>query len=76
MARRSLAELDKLTNPERQSLSAHRGGEAANDNPRNQFGPAAFISRRLAYYIAFGILFGIIYQGPRQFLGYLINDAE
>lgn len=39
--------------------------------PRNQFGPAAFISRRLAYYIAFGILFGIIYQGPRQFLGYL-----
>src|SRR5205814_8410204 len=35
------------------------------------FGPAAFISRRLAYYIAFGVLFGIIYQGPRQFLGYL-----
>ncbi len=35
------------------------------------YGPAAFISRRLAYYVAFGILFGIIYQGPRQFLGYL-----
>jgi hypothetical protein len=29
------------------------------------------ISRRLLYYIAFGVLFGIIYQGPRQILGYL-----
>ena len=29
------------------------------------------ISRRLVYYLAFGILFGIIYQGPRQYLGYL-----
>src|SRR5580765_7505671 len=36
-----------------------------------RFGPAAFISRRLIFYIAFGILFGIIYQGPRQYLGYL-----
>lgn len=35
------------------------------------YGPAAFISRRLAFYIAFGIIFGVIYQGPRQFLGYL-----
>jgi hypothetical protein len=39
--------------------------------PAFQYGPAAFISRRLIYYLAFGILFGIIYQGPRQFLGYL-----
>src|SRR2546423_3274513 len=36
-----------------------------------EFGPAAFISRRLIYYIAFGILFGILYQGPRQILGYV-----
>src|SRR5258706_8241528 len=36
-----------------------------------KFGPAAFISRRLLYYIGFGIIFGIIYQGPRQYLGYL-----
>src|SRR5713101_2839431 len=36
-----------------------------------KYGPAEFISRRLLYYIAFGILFGIIYQGPRQYLGYL-----
>jgi hypothetical protein len=38
---------------------------------RRKYGPAALISRRLIYYIAFGILFGIIYQGPRQYLGYL-----
>lgn len=35
------------------------------------FGPAAFISRRLIIYTALGIIFGIIYQGPRQYLGYL-----
>ncbi len=35
------------------------------------YGPAALISRRLIYYLAFGILFGIMYQGPRQYLGYL-----
>ena len=38
---------------------------------RATYGPAALISRRLIYYLAFGILFGIIYQGPRQYLGYL-----
>ena len=36
-----------------------------------QYGPAAFISRRLVIYIALGIIFGIIYQGPRQYFGYL-----
>jgi hypothetical protein len=38
---------------------------------KKKYGPAELISRRLIYYIAFGIIFGIIYQGPRQFLGYL-----
>jgi len=38
---------------------------------RATYGPAAFISRRLIFYLAFGIIFGIIYQGPRQYLGYL-----
>ena len=37
---------------------------------RRQYGAAELISRRLLYYIAFGIFFGIIYQGPRQVLGY------
>jgi hypothetical protein len=38
---------------------------------RNRYGPAAFISRRLIFYVLFGIIFGVIYQGPRQYLGYL-----
>jgi hypothetical protein len=37
---------------------------------REKYGPAALISRRLLYYIVFGILFGLLYQGPRQVLGY------
>jgi hypothetical protein len=45
------------------------GGHA--QDARATFGPAAFISRRLIYYVAFGIHFRIIYQGPRQYLGYL-----
>ncbi|MGI8837974.1 MAG: hypothetical protein ACR2H4_15245 [Pyrinomonadaceae bacterium] len=40
-------------------------------HPRQKYGAAELISRRLLYYIAFGILFGIIYQGPRQVLGYI-----
>lgn len=47
------------------------GTSAASKRSGEIFGPAAIISRRLIYYLAFGILFGIIYQGPRQFLGYL-----
>src|ERR1051325_11700508 len=35
-------------------------------NAREKYGAAEVISRRLLFYIAFGILFGIIYQGPRQ----------
>jgi hypothetical protein len=35
---------------------------------REQYGAAELISRRVIYYIAFGILFGVIYQGPRQLL--------
>jgi hypothetical protein len=72
-ARRSLAELDKAGVPERQSLSALESGEAANEiarDLRTKYGPAEFISRRLLYYVAFGILFGLLYQGPRQILGY------
>ena len=38
---------------------------------RQKYGAAELISRRLLYYIAFGILFGLIYQGPRQMLGYI-----
>jgi len=73
-ARRSLAELDKASGPETHSLSALESGKAANDADatlRRKYGPAVFISRRLIYYIVLGIVFGLIYQGPRQYLGYL-----
>src|SRR5260370_9566785 len=49
---------------------AQREGNAAEDL-RREYGPAALISPRLLYYIAFGVLFGLIYQGPRQYLGRL-----
>jgi hypothetical protein len=51
----------------------YRGtGVSSEDKNRDvRFGPAAIISRRLIYYIAFGVLFGLVYQGPRQYLGYL-----
>src|SRR6266478_7614018 len=38
---------------------------------REKYGAAELISRRLLYYVGFGILFGLIYQGPRQILGYI-----
>ena len=37
---------------------------------RARYGAAEMISRRLLYYIAFGVLFGLWYQGPRQWIGY------
>ena len=43
----------------------------AADGARSKYGAAEVISRRLVYYVAFGVLFGLLYQGPRQFLGYL-----
>jgi len=48
-----------------------REGVSSVDALRTKYGPAVLISRRLIYYLAFGIIFGIIYQGPRQYLGYL-----
>jgi hypothetical protein len=38
---------------------------------REKYGAAEFISRRLIFYIGFGIIFGVIYQGPRQILNNL-----
>jgi len=38
---------------------------------KKKYGPAALISRRLIFYVGFGILFGLMYQGPRQVLGYV-----
>ena len=37
---------------------------------RDKYGAAELISRRVLYYAAFGVIFGVLYQGPRQLLGY------
>src|SRR6266481_1818212 len=49
---------------------AVREGSVAQEDLKKKYGAASLISRRLLYYIAFGILFGLLYQGPRQLLGY------
>lgn len=41
------------------------------ETSRSRYGAAELISRRLVFYVGFGILFGLLYQGPRQFLGYM-----
>jgi hypothetical protein len=33
-----------------------------------QFGPATLISRNLLFYVGFALLFGLLYQGPRQYI--------
>jgi hypothetical protein len=44
---------------------------------QEKYGVATFISSRVLFYIACGVLFGLIYQGPRQILGYLnLQQAE
>jgi hypothetical protein len=45
--------------------------DVTNIGPKAKYGAAEIISRRLLFYIAFGIVFGLIYQGPRQYLGYV-----
>ena len=53
------------------SPTVREGSPSNAANRRQKYGAAELISRRLLYYIGFGILFGLIYQGPRQFLGYI-----
>jgi uncharacterized membrane protein len=53
------------------SLSALERGRSTNAELQQKYGAAELISRRLLYYVAFGVIFGLIYQGPRQILGYL-----
>lgn len=50
--------------------------EGVSTDRRETYGAAELISRRLLYYVAFGILFGLIYQGPRQWLGYTTLKNE
>jgi hypothetical protein len=49
----------------------HNKKYVAGADSQQTYGAAELISRRLLFYISFGIVFGLIYQGPRQFLGYV-----
>ena len=53
------------------SPTVREGVSSTGPELRAKYGAAELISRRLLYYIAFGVLFGLIYQGPRQILGYI-----
>ena len=46
----------------------HNKKYTRDEDAHEQYGAAALISKRLVYYIAFGVLFGLWYQGPRQFI--------
>jgi hypothetical protein len=73
-AERGWGEVETRANPT-PTLPARGEGEVARESqagmPALQYGAASFISRRLIIYIALGIIFGVIYQGPRQYFGYL-----
>ena len=58
----------KYANPTREADAAKSG--LARAALKEKYGAAEMISRRLLFYIACGIVFGLIYQGPRQVLGY------
>ena len=60
----------------RGSVTEREGASATMVDARVKYGAAEFISRRLVYYLAFGILFGLIYQGPRQWLGYTTLNSD
>ncbi|HJR08722.1 MAG TPA: hypothetical protein VJ842_15790 [Pyrinomonadaceae bacterium] len=46
------------------------------DAARTRHGAAELISRRLIYYLAFGVLFGLWYQLPRQYISYTSGRAS
>jgi hypothetical protein len=48
----------------------HNRKYTKNADARERHGAAELISRRLLYYVAFGILFGIWYQVPRQYVNW------
>jgi uncharacterized membrane protein len=47
----------------------HNKKYTSGESCKERYGAAELISRRLLYYVAFGVLFGLWYQLPRQFVG-------
>ncbi len=55
----------------------HNKKYAQGTDKRERYGAAELISRRVLYYIGFGLLFGLWYQGPRQLtLVYAVNSNQ
>jgi hypothetical protein len=55
----------------------HNKKYAQGEDSRERHGGAELISRRLLYYLSFGLVFGILYQGPRQYtLAYLLSNNQ
>ncbi len=48
----------------------HNRKYTGREDARERHGAAELISRRLVYYVFFGLLFGLWYQGPRQYLNW------
>jgi hypothetical protein len=48
----------------------HNRKYTRDDSCRDRHGAAAFISRRLFHYIIFGVIFGVWYQVPRQYVNH------
>ena len=54
----------------------HNRKYAGGDEARARHGAAELISRRLIYYVAFGVLFGFWYQGPRQYVNWTTDPKN
>jgi uncharacterized membrane protein len=54
----------------------HNKKYTSGDDCKERYGAASFISRRLIYYVAFGILFGLWYQVPRTLVGRSSDPAN
>jgi hypothetical protein len=55
---------------------ASRSGDGgSNGEGRTRYGAAELISRRLINYLAFGVLFGLWYQVPRQYISHTGGQA-
>jgi hypothetical protein len=53
----------------------HNRKYASDETCRERHGAAELISRRLLHYVAFGILFGIWYQVPRQYVNHVTGET-
>jgi hypothetical protein len=52
----------------------HNQKYKSGDDTRERYGAAELISRRLLNYVAFGLLFGLWYQVPRQYVNHFTGE--